>query len=37
MLKRNKNIFFLFFGPDKDWLWSYVFSFIMRNQGYVVL
>jgi len=37
MQKRNKNIFLIFFGLDKDWPWSYVFSFEMRNQGYVVL
>jgi len=36
ILKRNKNIFW-FFGPDKDWPWSYVFSFKVKNQGYVVL
>jgi len=34
--KRNKNIF-LVFGLDKERPWSYVFSFKMRNQGYVVL
>jgi len=36
MLKETKY-FFNFFGPDKDWPWSYVFSFKVRNQGYVVL
>jgi len=34
MLKEKKNYFF---GPDKDWPWFYVFSFKMRNQGYVIL
>ena len=34
---KKKKIFFLIFESDKDWPWSYIFSFRVRNQGYVVL
>jgi len=33
----KEKIFFLVFGPNKDLLWSYIFSLKMRNYGYVVL
>jgi len=35
--KKKQKYFFFIFGSDKDWPWSYVFSFKVRNQGYVVL
>jgi len=37
IILNRKKIFFFIFGPDKDWPWSYVFSFKVRNQGYIVL
>jgi len=36
MLKETKYFFFIFLARQ-GLTWSYVFSFKMRNQGYVVL